>query len=249
MGASFPNFRNYSNYDYQKSSLTLISEYQKLVPRVGRRWEAQVQIMESADWAPEHSDALREHLARGMSFSEIAKAINAKFRTSYSRNAAIGRARRMGLAGSKRPKMPPRARLPQPGKLRELRSAESRSPESRSPMPAVATPNPVKLRCVEVEPRHLALVELERGDCRYPYGGDIEGEAITFCGHPEQPGSSYCTPHFHLSRNPTARSERAENPIRSGWRRPEAHSCVDHGRQDEAAATPSSRWALAWLIG
>src|ERR1700736_7018641 len=43
MALSFPNFRNYSNSDYQKSSLTFISEYQKLVPRVGRRWEAQVQ--------------------------------------------------------------------------------------------------------------------------------------------------------------------------------------------------------------
>jgi GcrA cell cycle regulator len=185
-----------------------------------------------------------------MSFSEIAKAINAKFRTSYSRNAAIGRARRMGLAGPDRPKMPPRARPPRLGKLREVRSGESGSSESHSPMPVVETAEPAKLRCVEVEPRHLALVELERGDCRYPYGGDIEGEAITFCGHPEQPGSSYCTPHFHLSRNPTARSERAESPIRSGWwRRPEAYSCVDHGRQDEAAAKPSSRWALAWLIG
>ena len=30
MRQSFPNFRNYSNSDYQKSSLTLISEYQKL---------------------------------------------------------------------------------------------------------------------------------------------------------------------------------------------------------------------------
>jgi GcrA cell cycle regulator len=32
--------------------------------------------MEPTNWAPEHSDALREHLAKGMSFSEIAKAIN-----------------------------------------------------------------------------------------------------------------------------------------------------------------------------
>jgi hypothetical protein len=27
---------------------------------------------------------------------------------------------------------------------------------------------PVKLRCVAIEPRHLDLTELERGDCRYP---------------------------------------------------------------------------------
>ena len=67
--------------------------------------------MEPTNWAPEHSDALREYLAKGMSFSEVAKAINAKFETAYSRNAAIGRARRMGLAGPDRPK----ARLP-PGR-------------------------------------------------------------------------------------------------------------------------------------
>ena len=48
----------------------------------------------------------------------------------------------------------------------------------------------------------LSLIELEHGDCRYPYGGDEEGEAITFCGHPRRPGSSYCGPHFQLSRNP-----------------------------------------------
>jgi hypothetical protein len=57
-------------------------------------------------------------------------------------------------------------------------------------------------------PRHLSLIELERGDCHYPYGGDEEGEAITFCGHPRQPGSSYCAPHFQLSRNPVVSPER-----------------------------------------
>ena len=34
-----------------------------------------------------------------MSFLQIAKAINAKFGTAYSRSAVIGRARRMGLTG------------------------------------------------------------------------------------------------------------------------------------------------------
>jgi GcrA cell cycle regulator len=66
---------------------------------------------------------------------------------------------------------------------------------------------PPELRCAEVEPRHLVLIELEHGDCRYPYGGGEEGEAITFCGHPRCPGSSYCTPHFLLSRNPVEPQE------------------------------------------
>jgi GcrA cell cycle regulator len=61
-----------------------------------------------------------------------------------------------------------------------------------------------KLRCVAVEPRHLSLLQLESGDCRYPYGGDEEGEAITFCGHPQHEESSYCTAHFHLTNGPDA---------------------------------------------
>ena len=36
-GQTFPNFRNDSSSDYPKSSLTFISEYQKLTAGVGRR--------------------------------------------------------------------------------------------------------------------------------------------------------------------------------------------------------------------
>ena len=66
-----------------------------------------------------------------------------------------------------------------------------------------------RLRCAAVEPRHLSLLELEAGDCRYPYGGDEEGEAVTFCGRPKRAGSSYCAAHFHLTRNPEAVPQRA----------------------------------------
>jgi GcrA cell cycle regulator len=156
--------------------------------------------MEQINWAPEHTAALREYVARGMSFSEIADAINIKFKTAYSRNAAIGRAKRLGLAGPARQQTPPRAR-PLLERLRKSRPAETRRAEFHWPKPVVERIEPTRLRCVEVEPRHLSLIDLERGDCRYPYGGDSEGEAITFCGHPRRPGSSYCTPHFHLSRN------------------------------------------------
>ena len=77
--------------------------------------------MEPTNWAPEHSDALREHLAKGMSFSEIAKAINSRFNTTYSRNAALGRARSMWLAGEERPASPLDAKpltLPRVGEAR-----------------------------------------------------------------------------------------------------------------------------------
>jgi GcrA cell cycle regulator len=185
--------------------------------------------MQSTDWAPKHSDALREYLARGMSYSEIADAINAKFKTAYSRSAAIGRAKRMGLAGPDRPEDRPKPPLSaKPPLLRKLR--ERYAAEFIRPMPIFERTETVKLRCVEVDPRRLSLLELERGDCRYPYGGDEEGEAITFCGHPRRAGSSYCAPHFHLTRGPAPRRNGRPAPSHCGlWRWHEARTEVDPG--------------------
>ena len=163
-----------------------------------------------SSWAEEHSQALRQYLQKGLSFSEIAKAINARFNTAYSRNATIGRARRLGLSGPERPARPKR-RQPNPARPQKKRARVS----------AVARPKPavleraaaLQLRCVGIVPRHLSLLELENGDCRYPYGGEAEGEAITFCGHPRSAGSSYCISHFHLTRGPGTVSERSAGKV------------------------------------
>lgn len=158
--------------------------------------------MELSNWAPEHSDALRELIAKGLSFAEAARAINSRFNTSYTRSAALGRARRLRLGADdrQRPSMPTG-----PAELNgivELPRSTSRSLGLPWPVAVLKEAVPVKLRCVDIQPRHLTLFELERDDCRYPYGGDEENEAITFCGHPRRPGSSYCGLHFQLSRDP-----------------------------------------------
>jgi GcrA cell cycle regulator len=166
--------------------------------------------MQSTDWAEEHSKALREFLDSSMSYSRIADAINAKFKTAYSRNATIARAKRMGLARPDRPKDWAEPTLnteaPRPHKLRERLASES-----RRPMPVFESMEPIKLRCVQIDPRHLLLVDLEPGDCRYPYGGD--GEAITFCGHPRRRGTSYCAAHFYLTRGLDVALERTAGAV------------------------------------
>jgi GcrA cell cycle regulator len=172
--------------------------------------------MEATNWAPAHSDALRKHFALGKSYAEIARAINAKFKTNYSRCATIGRARRLGL-GRVEPAEPvepakpvavaavvPKAKSPNLHKLGKRYEAMS-----KWFVPFFERVEMPKLRCVAIDPRHLSLLELETGDCRYPYGGDKEGEAITFCGHPRRGHSSYCAAHFHLTRGPGAVAERA----------------------------------------
>jgi GcrA cell cycle regulator len=164
-----------------------------------------------SSWAEEHSQALREYLERGLSFSRIADAINARFNSAYSRNATIGRARRMGLSGPARAEDSARPK-PRPARLKKMRARLAA--KSRPRLAVFKRARALKLRCVGIVPRHLSLVELEPGDCRYPYGGDQEGEAITFCGHPSREGSSYCVSHFHLTSSPGTASERIVGKVR-----------------------------------
>src|ERR1700760_965794 len=148
-------------------------------------------------WEEAHCAALRDYLAKGMTFSEIARALNQRFGTAYTRNAAIGRARRMGLSVPVQPHSA--SVMSAPKKPHARRSGERRSRKLAHVPPKPSTferAAALQLRCVAITPRHLALVDLERGDCRYPYGGDVEGEPITFCGHPRRDGSSYCLQHF-----------------------------------------------------
>jgi GcrA cell cycle regulator len=148
--------------------------------------------MQANNWAPEHSAALREFLAGGMSSSAIAAALNQKFGTSYTRNAAISRSKRMGLAGPDQAvRRLERALNAKPGRPKRSGKAGKagdvlvrESPAPASPRPA----EPVKLRCVGISPRLVSLLELKPDDCRYPYGGDKEGEPIVFCGHPRREG-------------------------------------------------------------
>jgi GcrA cell cycle regulator len=150
---------------------------------------------------------LRTYAAKSLSYSEIADAINLKFGTNYSRSAVLGRARRMGLGDAG----PPRAAAQ--GVVSPLSAISATLPraEQRTPrlvrVPDFARTEVASLLCADVNPRHVVLVDLGRGDCRYPYGGDADGEPVTFCGHPRRKGSSYCTPHFHLTRNPDVEAE------------------------------------------
>ncbi len=167
--------------------------------------------MQSWSWAPQHCDALRELVAAGLSFAEAAVALNERFGTAYSRNAVIGRAKRMKLAVRARPRQAPKIKL----RKREPAASESavRRTEAGASAPAARPTPPVKLRCVGIQPRLLRFDELGEGDCRYPYGGDRDGEAITFCGHPRFRGTSYCAPHFHLTRGPRIEAERPAGPF------------------------------------
>jgi GcrA cell cycle regulator len=133
-------------------------------------------------WTHEQSKALAGFVASGLSYARTAAAINEEFKTHYTREAAIGRAWRMGIISPDRPKVPPKPRKKQPYKPR--------------PKPAFPSIEVIALRCSEIVPGGIGLVNLATDGCRWPYG---EGP-YTFCNHPQFDGSSYCSDHFDLSR-------------------------------------------------
>jgi GcrA cell cycle regulator len=163
--------------------------------------------MQSFSWAPQHCDALRQYVAAGLSFAEAADALNEKFGTDFTRSAVIGRAKRMKLVVRARPGGGPQFAPPRPKPAKATLRQSRQRPAGTSP-PVSPPSEPVKLRCVGIQPRLITFHELADGDCRYPYGGEKEGEPIMFCGHPRFRGSSYCAPHLHLTRGPRIEDER-----------------------------------------
>jgi GcrA cell cycle regulator len=154
-------------------------------------------------WSDDHCADLATLLASGMIYREIARTINEKFGTNFSKNSIVGKVQRLNLTPPKKEKRPPYVRKPKIKSSQRtrrvyrevMRIVSANISGGMRIVRAVETDQPA-LRCVEVEPRHLSLIDLEPGDCRYPYGDG----PMTFCGHPKQDGSSYCFHHFHLCR-------------------------------------------------
>jgi len=213
-----------------------------------------------SEWTAEHDLALRKAIAEGATYSQAASAINREFGTAFTRNAAIGRggrlhlltrttaswqearARRIRLAGQARPHGDIKPRAPQ------TKAAAPVLRAAKIPVGSVAAraihaiihkresaidaleKDRRPLRCVAIEPRHVSLLDLQPGECRWPHG---EGP-FTFCGHATVKDRSYCAAHAELalSRDPRAgqardaatvakiRRGRPKRFVLGGWRSP-----------------------------
>jgi GcrA cell cycle regulator len=146
------------------------------------------------NWPAPHVTMLHELLASGAPFSEIAISINRKFGTSYSRNACIGKAKRLGLSKTNNSPRVARTRVRNnPAKVREVRATRVKFTPA-APMTNEAGIE-IKLRDAPVQPLHIGLLELTGENCHYPYGTDH----FTFCGQKHLEGFPYCAPHVALT--------------------------------------------------
>lgn len=134
-------------------------------------------------WTDEHVETLKRLHAAGLSFGEIAKEIG-----GISRNACIGKAKRLGLPDrlTKRP----RKRHIRPGNriLRRVETAMRRVEQAAQHVQeaAEAAANPVH------------LLDLKSHHCRYPIGEPAE---MMFCGATAVKDCSWCAGHYAIVYN------------------------------------------------
>lgn len=187
----------------------------------------------NATWAGPYDETLKELHQKGGTSSEIAAAINRKHKTSFSRNAVIGRINRLGLKGKiERPKKEQKARRPRTDRadamntvLKVKRSSlSSKGNYSKDGSEAVGILLKIrqklkgpkikresfKPRSVAVQSRHVSIIELKAMECRWPDDGGDPSKGIphTFCGNRTADGSSYCPCHALLARGDGTPSER-----------------------------------------
>lgn len=156
---------------------------------------------ETFTWKQTHIDHLRELLAKGFSYSQIALDITPRFGAVFSRNAIAGVVARYKL----REEIPAPVRVRSPSKPRPKR------------LPTMVTrkagPGPEEIvveETVAVARQPTTLLKLPRDGCKYELGGfHARPAAFVFCAQPvAHPGSSYCKEHRALCYVPIQRKEK-----------------------------------------
>lgn len=123
--------------------------------------------------------------AENYSFAEIADQLSAEFNVPLSRNGAIGKAHRLGLVSTKQSGFSELNKQHRAKRIVRKARTHPRPPVVYQPKPEPAT---------GTVPLHLNLIDLEQGQCCFPFG---EGP-FTFCGCPTVEGHSYCLPHGRI---------------------------------------------------
>lgn len=167
----------------------------------------------SGKWTAERIEVLTDMWSAGNSGSEIAGTLG-----GVTRNAVIGKAHRLGLAGHQdKAARDDRKALfmrvtSKRSRRREKATAPTHTPTraqiaehlGTAPLPAEDTPTGPLVMFADLEAHH----------CRAPYG-DPKLPGFGFCGCKKVPGTSYCAEHlrrFTSESQPRPQSTRALNP-------------------------------------
>jgi GcrA cell cycle regulator len=139
-------------------------------------------------WTDERIALLKQRWAEDLTCRAIAAELG-----GISRNAVIGKARRLGLADRKRTPAAPPARKP----------AERPPNAPKHPWRNLVRVPPTLVSAVPAQPTQASrrsILDLKAGECRWPHGDPREKENFYFCGAPITALRPYCGPHCALGR-------------------------------------------------
>lgn len=153
-----------------------------------------------ATWTDEEKDRLCALLAQGLTARVCAEHFPDRSRNSIigliTRNPYLQRIRAVGWALMGKV-------LPGPAKKAKnlaKKKALGRSSLARSFVPSLSAKQPPSMPVIEITSeeydaasRHIRLMELQSGDCRYVVSD--RGEQALFCAAPVHPGLSWCEHH------------------------------------------------------
>ena len=136
-----------------------------------------------ADWTPQMDDRLRALDAEKLTFRIIAARMNADFGLALTRNACIGRARRIGCPLRDGTPPPP----PKPRKEQIISLSVRQQP-----------PPLVPVMTAPAVPGAYTMLQLTRTTCRWPGGSK---PPYTYCGAPVHGDRPFCLAHCRLAYN------------------------------------------------
>lgn len=148
----------------------------------------------TSGWTEERTAQLTQLWHEGLSFSCIAAEIG-----GVSRNAAIGKASRMGLTGraptkTKKPNYSPRQKHnahPERAAIRVVEAAIAAEFYAEEVVDLSAEQKAVSVTFFDLKPHH----------CKWPYG-DPRKPDFVFCGCDRAPDSPYCRAHMRIGTRP-----------------------------------------------
>lgn len=117
-----------------------------------------------------------------LSFAEIAAEMSAAFGIELTRNACIGKARRLGFP---------------------MRDNTQRTViEKKAIRVRVDAPIPPKPARRQINGTfNLTIYETREGDCKWPLGEVEDHPPYLYCGHPTPIGCPYCKTHSRMAYN------------------------------------------------
>lgn len=143
-------------------------------------------------WSVERVAALTQLWTEGWSASQIAGKLG-----GVTRNGVIGKVHRLELPARRTTQ---RA-APAPRRLRKAAGGRKVHPWRTQPPVPPSPPAAPRLRPlpqIEVEPCRIALLDLRKGQCRWPIG-DPQDADFAFCGHTA--GRTYCEAHHSAAHS------------------------------------------------